>query len=89
MYGKWRTLMHSFATRGMKLADKRQCLWAIAVFNSQTIEDQPGIKRMRDPRATTSAITELNKMVGAYNRKNDDDWVTVNFIQQFGDDEDY
>ena len=44
---------------------------------------------MRDPRATTSAITELNKMDGVYNHKNDDDWVTVNFIQHFGHGEDH
>ena len=67
--------------------DKRECLWAIAMFNTQAIEDQHGIVRMRDPRVATSAIAELNKMDGAYDKKQDD-LVTVNFIQHFGDDTD-
>lgn len=66
-------------------SQKRECLWAIAVFNSQTIEDQHGITRMRDPRVATSAIAELNKMDGTYDKK-EDDLMTVNFIQHFGDD---
>ena len=68
--------------------DKRERLWAIATFNTQTIEDQDGELRMRDPRAATSAIAELNKMDGAY-KAADGDMPQVTFIQHFGPDDGY
>ena len=63
--------------------DKRERLWAIATFNTKTIEDQHGELRMRDPRAATSAIAELNKMDGTYAQA-EQEVPTVTFIQQFG-----
>ena len=67
--------------------DKRAVLWNIATFNSQTIEDQHGKQRMRDPKAATSAIAELNKMDGTY-RQNESNQTHVTFIQHFGDADD-
>ncbi|CAM3474026.1 terminase small subunit [Parendozoicomonas haliclonae] len=66
-------------------SDKRERLWAIATFNTETIEDPHGEMRMRDPRAATSAIAELNKMDGAYVQAGSEQ-TQVTFIQNFGDD---
>ncbi|CAM3536476.1 terminase small subunit [Parendozoicomonas haliclonae] len=63
---------------------KRERLWAIATFNSQTYVDQSGDVRMRDPRAATSAIAELNKMDGSYVQAGHES-TYVTFIQDFGD----
>ena len=41
---------------------------------------------MRDPRAATSAIAELNKMDGAYVQAGHEQ-THVTFIQHFGDDD--
>ena len=63
--------------------DKRERLWAIATFNTETCEDQHGELRMRDPRAATSAIAELNKMDGSYTQAGQEH-SQVTFIQHFG-----
>ena len=63
--------------------DKRARLWDIAMFNTQTFEDQHGKLRMRDPRAATSAIAELNKMDGSYAQAGQEH-TPITFIQHFG-----
>ena len=48
---------------------KREKLWEVAQHNSEIIRIQRGgqfIEAMRNPSATISAITELNKMDGDY-----------------------
>ncbi|WP_257285863.1 terminase small subunit [Endozoicomonas sp. SESOKO1] len=62
---------------------KRDTLWRIAQFNAQVIADDEGQLKMRNPRAATAAISELNKMDGDY-RKNEGPITQVNFIQDFG-----
>ncbi|MTI13310.1 terminase small subunit [Sansalvadorimonas verongulae] len=66
--------------------DKCKALWRIVQFCSEVVSDGDGGFRMRDPRAATSAIAELNKMDGTY-KTNTSDMTQVTFIQQFGDDE--
>ena len=65
--------------------DKREKLWAIARFCSQVQEGADGQCYMRNPRAATAAIAELNKMDGDYSQSSEP-ITQVTFIQQFGDD---
>ena len=65
--------------------DKRQKLWQIAQFCSEPIVGADGELRMRNPRAATAAIAELNKMDGAYAQASAE-LPQVNFIQYFGED---
>ncbi|WP_257296738.1 hypothetical protein [Endozoicomonas sp. YOMI1] len=46
--------------------DKRATLWQIAQFCSEKMERPDGELCMRNPKAATAAITELNKMEGYY-----------------------
>ena len=66
-------------------ADKRRKLWEIAQFCGEAIEGPEGERRMRDPRAATAAIAELNKMDGEY-RQSLGELPQVTFIQHFGSD---
>ncbi len=67
--------------------DKRAKLWQIAQFCGEVIETPEGDLRMRNPRAATAAIAELNKMDGDYLQKAPEE-SRVNFIQIFGSDAD-
>ena len=66
--------------------DKRAKLWQIAQFCGEVIETPEGDLRMRNPRAATTAIAELNKMDGDYQQKSPEE-SSVNFIQIFGSDD--
>ena len=68
--------------------DKRQKLWGIAEFCSGQIEGSDGQVKMRDPRAATAAIAELNKMDGEY-RNGGEELPHITFIQEFGDTPDF
>ncbi|WP_211825137.1 terminase small subunit [Kistimonas asteriae] len=61
---------------------KRQKLWEIASFCSEQISGTDGLIVMRNPRAATAAIAELNKMDGEY-RQTGSDAAPVVFIQEF------
>nr|MDT0250467.1 terminase small subunit [Endozoicomonas sp.] len=63
--------------------DKRARLWQIAQFCSDPVAGDEGELRMRNPRAATAAIAELNKMDGDYQQKAGEE-TSVNFIQIFG-----
>ncbi|WP_422139941.1 terminase small subunit [Endozoicomonas sp. ALC020] len=65
-------------------ADKRRKLWAIAQFCSEVVEGVDGEFSMRNPRAATAAVAELNKMDGEYKQAGNE-LPQVTFIQQFGD----
>ena len=67
--------------------DKRRKLWEIAQFCGQVVEGTDGSTYMRNPRAATAAIDELNKMDGEYSHAGAE-LPHVTFIQQFGDDAD-
>ncbi len=67
--------------------DKRARLWQIAQFCSELVEKPDGELYMRNAKAATAAIAELNKMDGDYQRKVSEE-SSVNFIQIFGSDED-
>ncbi|MGO0308729.1 terminase small subunit [Endozoicomonas acroporae] len=62
--------------------DKRAKLWEIARFCGEVIETPEGDLRMRNPRAATAAIAELNKMDGDYQQKAQEE-SRINFIQIF------
>ena len=66
--------------------DKRRKLWEIAQFCSEVVGSDDGEAYMRNPRAATAAIAELNKMDGEYSQ-NAGELTQVNFIQYFGDDD--
>lgn len=66
--------------------DKRAKLWQIAQFCSEVTETPEGDIRMRNPRAATTAIAELNKMDGDYQQKPPEE-SRINFIQIFDSDD--
>ncbi|WP_353623123.1 terminase small subunit [Salinisphaera sp. G21_0] len=66
--------------------DKRAKLWQIAQFCSEKMERPDGELCMRNPKAATAAIAELNKMDGDYQKKAGEE-TKVNFIQIFSSDD--
>ena len=64
--------------------DKRQKLWEIAQFCSEVLKGAGDETYMRNPKAATAAIAELNKMDGEYSQPGSE-LTQVNFIQHFGD----
>ncbi len=65
-------------------SDKRKKLLDITLFCSEQVADGNGQMKMRDARAATSAIAELNKMDGEY-RQALENLPHINFIQYFGE----
>ncbi|WP_062264269.1 terminase small subunit [Endozoicomonas arenosclerae] len=70
---------------GATAENKRELLWRIAQFNQQVVIGSDGQPAMRNPRASTSAIAELNKMDGDYRKPEEGSKNEILFIQQFGE----
>ena len=66
------------------LEEKRSKLWDIVGVCSQLVADSRGGFKMRDPRAATAALAELNKMDGEYKRASEP-MSEVTFIQYLGE----